>query len=283
MRLQDWLLFLFLAFLWGSTWSIMKIGLSFVSPLAFVLHRFIIASVTLSPVLILLRKRIPKDTDTVSKLVFLSLINVSQLLVTNVGLLGESSGVGAVLTYTQPLFVFCLAIPFLKEKVTAIKLLGAIIGVVGVLILFLGKISSFTLNSTFLMISGAFLWAVTTVYYKKHLSHVDPFFTNFFQLSVGSLSLAVLSLATHSLILPMETTYLWTVLYASVGSLVVGWTIWMILLKRGEATVLSGSIFIVPVVALLFGWQILGESIQMGSIVGSALVLGGVCIVNLKS
>ena len=261
----------------------MKIGLSFVSPLAFVLHRFIIASITLSPVLILLRKRIPKDTDTVSKLVFLSLINVSQLLVTNIGLLGESSGVGAVLTYTQPLFVFCLAIPFLKEKITAIKLLGAIIGFVGVLILFLGKISSFTLNSTSFMIFGAFLWAVTTVYYKKHLSHVDPFFTNFFQLSVGSLSLAVLSLATHSLILPMETTYLWTVLYASVGSLVVGWTIWMILLKRGEATVLSGSIFIVPVVALLFGWQILGESIQMESILGSALVLGGVCIVNLKS
>ena len=261
----------------------MKIGLNFVSPLAFVLQRFTIASIALLPVLVLLRKRIPKDSGTLGKLLFLSVINVAQLLVTSVGLLGESSGVGAVLTYTQPLFVFCLAIPFLKEKITSIKLVGAVIGFVGIVVLFLGKKSSLTLNSTLVMIFGGFLWAVTTVYYKEYLNHVNPFFTNFFQMTIGALCLAALSLTTTSFVFPTEATYVWAVLYASVGSLVLGWTIWMILLKRGEATVLSGSIFIVPVVALLFGWLLLGESIKIESILGSALVLGGVCIVNLKS
>ncbi len=213
---------------------------------------------------------------------FLSVINLAQLLVTNIGLLGESSGVGAVLTYTQPLFVFCLAIPFLKEKITSIKLAGAVMGFVGVIILFLGKISSLTLNSTLIMIFGGFLWALTTVYYKKYLNHIDPLFTNFFQMAIGTLCLAALSLTITSFVLPLEATYVWALLYASVGSLVLGWTIWMILLKRGEATVLSGSIFVVPVVALLFGWQLLGESIRLESILGSALVLSGVCTVNLK-
>jgi drug/metabolite transporter (DMT)-like permease len=73
-----------------------------------------------------------------------------------------------------------------------------------------------------------------------------------------------------------------TTLYSSIGGLALGSTIWRFLLREEEATVLSGSSFIIPVVALIFGWQLLGETVHIESAFGSALVLGGLCLVNLK-
>jgi len=269
-------------FLWGLNWSVMKVGLSFVAPATFTLHRFIVSAVSLAPIALVLRKRIPRDSDTFRKLLLYCLLFILQIMVMTIGLVEESSGIGAVLTYTQPLFVFCLAIPFLEETITATKLLGVVIGFLGVVIFALGKISSFTLDSTLILTLGAFLWAASVVYYKKYLSHVDSFVTTFFQFSVGVLPLAVLSLTTNGFVLPKEVTYLWIILYSSVGNFVVGWVIWLFLLKREEATILSGSSFIIPVIALLFGWQLLGESFKIQSILGAALILGGVCLVNLK-
>ena len=50
-------------------------------------------------------------------LLFFSLIDVLGFVLGAVGLVEESSSIGAVLTFTQPLFVFCLAVPFLKERI----------------------------------------------------------------------------------------------------------------------------------------------------------------------
>jgi drug/metabolite transporter (DMT)-like permease len=260
----------------------MKTGLGFVSPTTFVLQRFIVSAVALSPILLLLRKKVPHDRGTLGKLVLLGLINVSSITAMNVGLVNESSGLGAVLSYTQPLFVLCLAIPFLKEKITKMKLLGATIGFIGVVILFRSSMTPLTFNSALIMLLGAFLWAVNTIYYKKCLVKLDPLVANFFQLLVGAFPLIILSIVTNSFILPRDAAYTWIVLYNSVGAIAVGSTVWFFLLKEQEATVLSSSAFIVPVVALLLGWQLMGEDFDAESVLGSALVLLGVIIVNLK-
>ena len=283
MRTRNWLLFSVMAFLWGSNWPVMKVGLSYVPAIRFVLHRFVLSTIALSPIFIVMRKKIPKDGWSLLKLLVLSIINVLGVVMTNIGLVGESSGIGAVLTYTQPLFVFCLAVPFLKEAATPIKVLGTVIGFLGVTVLSLDRIGSFTFNSTFTMILGAFLWAVTVIYYKKLLSQVDPLITSFFQLSMGTIPLAALSFATGGIAIPRDLNYLLILLYTSVGASAIGWTLWLLLLREEDAIVLSGSSFIVPMIALIFGWLILGEEIQVRSIVGSALILVGVYLVNLQA
>lgn len=283
MKFRNWLLFICAVSLWGTNWAVMKIGVSLVPPTTFVLHRFVLSSIVLSPIPVLLRKRIPKDRYTLGKLILLCLINVSSVALTHVGLVQESSGIGAVLTYTQPLFVFCLAIPFLKEKISSVRLLGGAMGFVGVIILFRGRITSFALSSALIMILGAFLWSVVIIYYKKYLSHVDPLVTNFFQFSIGVLPLAMLSLMTTGFIFPGDAAYTWIILYASIGASAIAFTIWFLLLKEEEATALAGSTFIVPIVAMLFGWQLLGESFYIESILGSVLIVAGVYLVNLKN
>nr|MDO8134038.1 DMT family transporter [Candidatus Njordarchaeum guaymaensis] len=282
MRLQNWLLFLLVAFLWGSGWPVMKIGLRFVPPTTLVLHRFMLSGIVLSPIFLLSLKKVPKDNRSLGKLLIFSSISVAYIAATHIGLVEESSGIGAVLTYTQPLFVFCLAIPFLKERVTSIRLLGAILGFGGIVILFLGKLGSFTLNSSIIMALGALLWAFAIVYYKKYLSQVDSLIANFFQLSFGVIPLSILSLTTNSFAFPRDIEYVWILLYTSVGVLAIGMTVWLFLIKEEEATLVAGSSFLVPLVALLLGWQFLGETIQIESVFGSALILTGVYLVNMR-
>ncbi len=282
-KLQNWLLFLLVILLWGSNWSAMKIGLRFVPPITFVLQRFAVSAVAMLPFLVILRKRIPKDRHTLGKLVVLCLIFVSIIIAQAIGLSQENSGIGAVLTYTQPLFVFCLAVPFLGEKITVVKLLGGMIGFIGVIVLFLDRMGSLTIDSALIMLLGALLWAVAVVYYKKHLSDVDAFVTHFFQMAIGALPLAVLSLGTQSFVLPTDILYGCILLYSSIGALAVGNVIWFYLLKREEATTLSGSSLVIPAVAMLFGWQLLGEQVSAQTLLGSALTLSGIFLVNSRN
>jgi drug/metabolite transporter (DMT)-like permease len=71
----------------------------------------------------------------------------------------ENSGLSSLVTYTQPLFVFCLAVLFLGEKASVIRVLGALTGFLGVIILYAEKISLTMnlLNPIFFLIFGAFL------------------------------------------------------------------------------------------------------------------------------
>lgn len=271
-----------MAFFWGSNWSIMKMGLGFVSPIAFVLHRFVLSVTVLFPLFLVLRGKLPRDSQTLFRLVVLCLIFVSIIILQALGLVNGNSGISAVLTYTQPLFVFCLAIPILREQVTVAKLLGVAIGFTGVVVLSLGRTASFTLDSVLILLLSALAWAVAVLYYKKYLSHVDPFVTHFLQLAVGTVPLVIWSLATSSFAVPASMSYIGILFYSSVGALAFGNIIYLFLLRQEEATTLSGSTLIIPTVALLFGWLLLGESPSPESLLGAALTLGGVCLVNMK-
>jgi len=260
----------------------MKMGLSFVSPVAFVLHRFILSAAVLLPLFLVLRGKLPRDSQTLFRLVVLCLIFVSIIMLQALGLVNGNSGISAVLTYTQPLFVFCLAIPILREQVTVAKLLGVAIGFTGVVVLSLGRTASFTLDSVLILLLSALAWAASVLYYKKYLSHVDSFVTHFLQLAVGTAPLILWSLAANSFAFPVDAVYMGILFYSSAGALAIGNVIYFFLLKQEEATSLTGSTLIIPTVALLFGWLLLGESPNPESLLGAVLTLGGVYLVNVK-
>jgi len=62
----------------------------------------------------------------------------------------------------------------------------------------------------------------------------------------------------------------------------VALTLWVSLLREEEATVISASSFVIPMVALVFGWILLRETIELESILGFALILAGTYLVNKK-
>jgi len=97
---------------------------------------------------------------------------------------------------------------------------------------------------------------------------------------VGSIPLLLIGAATNTLALSTNPTYLVLLFISSAGALAIGNVMWLFLLQSEEATTLSSSSLIIPAVAIFFGWLLLNEELIPISLIGAALILGGIYLVN---
>ncbi len=286
MTTRNWLLFLCSAFLWGSSWSVVKVALGYVAPLVFSFHQSLIVTIVLVPLLCIKRKQVPRNPNTLFHLLVYGFVSGINVVVSNTGLVDESSGIGAMLTFTQPLLVFILSIVFLHESVKVGKLVGIILGFIGVSILSIRPGVQFydVSPSSLLLVFGALLWATSTIYYKKYLVHVDVVVTTALQFTIGSVLLGLISVF-HDGNVPIDFVlegpiYLGLLLFNALAVSVFGTVIWLFLLRRETATNLSVYGFLIPIIALIVGWGLLGESLTIQSLLGSSLILASMYLVQ---
>lgn len=261
----------------------MKVALSYVGPLNFALQRFALAALALSPLLIYVKGKIRMDKRAALKLLLLGAVNTSSIVPMYWGLIYETSGIGAILTYTQPLFVFCLCVLFLRSEAKPTRLLGAFVGFSGVIVLSIGRSGGIQDSANIgdaLLLLGAFLWAVAVVYYKKSLSDVDPVLASVVQQTLGAIIVAPLALGVEGFSFPLTQPYPMMVLYLSIFVSGIAVFVWLFLIREEDVTVLSLSSFLIPMVAVFLGWLLLAESIHPISILGMAMILTGLYLTN---
>lgn len=269
--------------IWGLNWVFMKIGLLFVNPLSFVAQRFLFASIALLPFLIWERRILPRDGRTWFKLIVLSLTGAASMASSHIGLLHETAGLSSLLTYTQPLFVFCLAAIFLKEKINVTRIIGVTLGFLGIITLYIDRFffHMSPIDSLIFLILGAFLWAAGVVYYKMFLREVDPVVINIIQSLVGSALLFPIAFTLDGSVFSSDGLYIFSILYSSLLGSALAFTIWLSLIKEEETIIISTSSLIVPVIAALLGWLLIGEQIGYNLLISIVLVLTGLYLVNV--
>ncbi|MEM2740090.1 MAG: DMT family transporter [Candidatus Bathyarchaeia archaeon] len=277
---RDLALFISMTLTWSLNWPVMKLGLRYAYPLRFKADRLALASpVILAYYLIRGRRRYSALKPTIGSLIVYSFIVSLQFASSGLGLKYQGGGLSSVLTYTQPMMVFILAILFLNEKLLLSRLIGTSIGFLGVAILLGGDNTVEVSSASLLLLLGASLWAVSTIYYKLRLRLIDPLIANLIQASISSIILYAVSLPIEPQpVIVVE--YLAILLYSGPIAVGVGATIWLILLGRMDASVLSSSSLIVPLTAVASSHLILGEEVSLKTIIGSMLILGGVYLVN---
>src|ERR687895_14782 len=137
------LVWLLLCCIWGSTWLFIKLGLEDLPPLTFAGIRFLIASSILFDIVAVRRVSLPR---TRADWLLLAITGILAFTL-NYGLLfwGEqyiSSGLAALLQATIPAFGLLFAHLHLPaERMTPIKVLGVVLGVVGVGVIFSNQLS----------------------------------------------------------------------------------------------------------------------------------------------
>ena len=237
----------------------------------------------LMPFLVTMRDRLPRDARVLGRVVIFSLLNALSIALVNLGLMHESSGIGAVLVFTQPLMVFVISVVLLHEKASSLRLIGVLTGLAGTTTISLkegvGLIPAFS-YATLLLILGAFAWALAAVYYKKYLNNLDVIVATTLQFAVGFVVMLAFSMVSEGFVFPLVSQYLEILLYVSLGSSILGTVIWLYLLGREDATTLSSYGFIVPIIALIFGWWLLGESITERYYLGTILIVSGIYLVQ---
>ncbi|HEY3121605.1 MAG TPA: EamA family transporter, partial [Vicinamibacteria bacterium] len=274
--------------IWGSTWVAIKVGLAGVPPFLGAGLRFLLSAAIVGLLLAARRRRIELTRD--DKICVLSLGLLVFWLDYGCVYWAElhiSSGLTAVLFSTMPLMTALLSAFWTRsETLHARKVAGILVGVVGTAILFwpherLGMIQSLGMLSA---LTGSLCAAVNLVVMKKHGRHSDPFVLNFLGMALGALCLLLMSAA-----LERWTTAVWTrsnvlaIVYLSLFGSVIAFSAYYYLVKRLDATIVSLSTLIIPIVALALGRAFLGETVTPAAIVGIVTILAGVGVAILPT
>jgi len=282
---QAWLPeFILLGAIWGASFLFTRLGAAEFGPLPTAGLRVGIAAVFLLP-LLLARGQGAALGQHWKKIFFLGLINSGiPFACYAYALMAITTGLSALLNATVPLFGALVAWVWLKDRPHRLKILGLLIGFVGVAMLAWGK-ASFKPDASGLS-SG---WAVVACLVACLCYGIAASFTKRYLTGVPSLAVATGSQIGATLGLALPTLWLWptttpgmtawlAVLAVGVLCTGVAYVLFFRLIdKVGAASTLTVT-FLIPVFALIYGLVFLGESITPWMLTCGAVILCGTAL-----
>jgi drug/metabolite transporter (DMT)-like permease len=197
-----------------------------------------------------------------------------------------SSGLAAVLFATAPLFVVIFAhILIEEERITKWKATGIIISFAGMIVIFRQELTSvFSWNSASSVfgalaeVASAATTALAIVVYKRFHAEIDRLANLLVQAMIGGVFVSILGLGwERSSLFDFTPLAIVATIYLGLATILpyIGYY-W--LLEKNSAIDVSTVTFIIPILALVFGWILLGEHIAEGTILGGTLILAGVLL-----
>ncbi len=273
---------------WGINWPIMKLGVQHMPPLWFAATRMILGSLFLFGLLALQgRLRLPVWSDR-TILITIAIIQIAlPTALIHSGLLFLGAGRSAVLVFTMPLWVAPLAFFFLKERISAIKIAGMGLGLIGVAILFNPLAFDFTDRSLLIgngfMLVASFSFATAIIFVRRNLGVAPIIQLVPWQLFCGSVLLAIAALSIEGTPQVAWSASLIAIM-AYNGPIASGFCFWAFLTVSSNLPAMNtavGSLGI-PVIGVVSSAFILSESLTLSVISGLVLILLGVLAVSLN-
>lgn len=279
--------YVLICLIWGSTWMVIRIGLETLTPFISAGIRFLAASLIIFTILKI--KRIRINTDRISVRLYLMMGFLSFVIPFGLIYWAEQyipSGLTSVIFGVYPFFAAIFSYVMLEsEKITISKILGTILGFVGIIVIFSENLS-FDFNRHFAAMLAVFtsgmLQAGIAVMIKKYGHELNPLAMNFYPMLICGTSLFVLGLIfenTESLSFNFAAVS--SILFLAVFGSVITFTVYYWLLKRTSVILLALTAFITPVVAVIMGFIFLHEQLTERHLAGSILVLCGILFANL--
>ena len=284
MPLRHNLLALAIATIWGLTFVSIKIALQTLPPFALSGWRFFMAAV---PLIFFVGK---PQVAWRWLIVYALFIAVGQFAVLFIALnLGMPAGLMSLVVQTQVFFTIGLAVAFYKEKVQRPQLVGALIAVVGLVIIGVTKMGAGLGVAFLLVLFAAFFWgAGNTV--AKHVARQAPQgrvdAMNFIAWSSLAavpplVAISLIAEPANSLLIPVTAPSLALTLHLCVlayAAQVFGYGLWSNLLTRYPAAAVSPFALWVPVAGMTATALVFGELLSLTQIVGAIVVMLGLAV-----
>jgi drug/metabolite transporter (DMT)-like permease len=285
----DWLLFVLLGFFWGSSYLFIKIGVDAgLLPFTLVSLRLLVGFVLLAIVVAVAREALPRDPRTYGHLLVLGFFSVALpfMLITWAEQSVDSS-LAAVLTGAVPLFTIPFAALLLgDERITLNKLIGIGVGLVGVAIVVGFDPSTLTggeLAAEIALIGAAASYALGGVYARRTMHGLRPMIPAVLQVGIALVMVAIPALLLEQ---PFERGMTADAIFAVIWLGLLGsglaYLIFFRLIGRWGATRTTLVAYLLPIWGIVLGAIVLSEPIDAGLVVGTALVIGGIGLVNAR-
>ena len=286
----DWLLFLALGFMWGSSYLFIKIGVEAdLAPFTLIMARLFIGFLLLAAVVVAARETLPRSPRIYGHLAVMAIINivVPFSLITWAERSTESA-LAATLNAPVPLFVVLIAAVFLQdERLSASKLAGVALGLVGVAVLVgfdPASVGRNDLRAELALIGSAVSYAVGAVYTRKFVRGLRPMIPAVFQVGLALLMVTALALVFENpLAAPVTASTVIAVVWLGLFGSGLAYLVYFRLLGRWGASRTALVAYLLPVWGIALGFLVLGEPIHASLLVGTALVIAGIALVNRES
>ncbi len=280
--------FVVITAVWGSTWLVIKIGLETMPPFLSAGIRFVVASLILLLIIRLRRLPIPftpeawKTYSAVGIMAFsipFALVYWGEQFI--------SSSLSCILFGALPFWVALFSHWFsATEKMDGFKFAGTIVGFLGIVVIFSPGLTwsgGEALGGMAAMLAATMLQAYSLIPVKKYGKEINPFVMNFVGMVMGALFLLMLGLLTErDRPITLSLPAIGSILYLAVFGSVVAFVTYYWLLKKVQAVYLSLSSFITPIVAVILGALLLGETLDSMVYIGGVLVLAGIAVANFR-
>jgi drug/metabolite transporter (DMT)-like permease len=285
----DWLLFILLGFLWGSSFLFIKIGVEAgLPPFTLVMLRLLIGFGLLAVVVTAARERLPREARVYGHLFVMGAINIALpfTLITWAEMHVDST-LTSVLNAAVPIFVIPIGAIFLRdEPLTVGRVVGVLLGFVGVALL-VGFDPAAAAGVDFLgalaVIAATISYAAGAVYARRNVRGLRPMIPALFQVGFGLLITSVLAFALER---PFQLTlepgaFLAVVWLGLLGSGVAYLVFFGLLGRRGAAGTAVVA-YLLPVFGVTLGALVLHEPLDGRLLAGLGLIVGGIALVNSR-
>jgi drug/metabolite transporter (DMT)-like permease len=284
-QLIHWGLFAVLSIIWGSSFILMKVSKEVLNGYQIGAIRILSAGLVFLPFAFSHASQIPRNKLW---LVMLSGLTGNFLPAFLFAIAIEhkiDSSLAGILNSLTPLFVILLSLLFFKAKVQLKKIIGVLIGLLGLLVLSLSKggISLENLDYALLILLATLLYGINVNVVSYYLKGIDPF-------HMATVSLVAVSFLAGIIVWQQDVVSLLStnpnallpIIYAALLGIVgsaIATLLFYILIKKAGGLFASLVTYGIPVVAI--AWGIVAQEnvtwIQIGCLL---VILGGVYLAN---
>jgi drug/metabolite transporter (DMT)-like permease len=274
--------------LWSSGYLAAAVATRATPPFALTVWRFLLAALLLVGIAVATRAPWPRGRRAWRDLVVTGvLLQGLQFGAAYGGVaLGVPAGLAALVLCLAPALVAVGSGPLLGERLGRVGWWGSGLALLGALVagghhLVVGGGSAAGLG---LLALGLVGFAGGTLYQKRTGATMDLRTGTAVQLLAGAVAVLPVALVTeHGLPLPATGPGLAAFLWIVVANSVAGAVLLFVLLRRGTGAGVSGLLYLVPPVTAVLAVPVLGQPLEPLTVVGIAITLVGVVLVNRQS
>lgn len=282
---QDWGLLILLSVLWGGAYFFAGVAVRELPPLTVVLARVFLAAITLLPVFWYFGYTMPRSFAQWLPFFGMGLLNnVLPFGMIFAGQTHITVGLSAIINAMTPLFTVIVMAGFQQERLTAYRVIGVLLGVIGVAVLrgIDGPVDASQTLGIALCLGAALSYAFAALWGRQFLAGVPPVKSATCQLLCSTLIMIVVVAVIDkpwTLDLPSQTTLLSIVVLAVFGTALAYIVFFKILVQAGASNVMLVTLLI-PITALILGNVFLDEAIQIKEIIGALIIGSGLLFID---